>query len=182
MTITVKLEALNSGTNTYEFHTSESSNNQPKLLVDYVDNQDGVIPPQQPTLVSPSDGSILYDTTGDTLQIENSISLTWSASAGASAYKLYISDFNTITVFDSRVDPEISGTTFTPSSTLATGVVYEWWVQAINQTIPGPSSARWNFALGNPDHMRTIMMAHILTYTKIPPRFQIILMSMFEIQ
>ena len=67
------------------------------------------------------DGSILYDTTGDTLQIESSMSLTWSASAGASAYKLYISDFNTITVFDSRVDPEISGTTFTPSSTLATG-------------------------------------------------------------
>ena len=31
-------------------------------------------------------------------------------------------------------------------------MVYEWWVQAINQTIPGPSSARWNFALGNPDH------------------------------
>ena len=113
MTITVKLEALNSGTNTYQFHTSESSNNQPKLLVDYVDNQDGVIPPQQPTLVSPSDGNILYDATGDTLQIENSISLTWSASAGASAYKLYISDFNTITVFDSRVDPEIFGTTFT---------------------------------------------------------------------
>ena len=152
MTITVKLEAVNSGTNSYEFHTSESSNNQPKLLIDYVDNQDGVIPPQQPNLVSPTDGSILYDTTGDTLQIESSVSLTWSASAGASAYKVYISDFNTITVFDSRVDPEISGTTFTPSSTLTTGVVYEWWVQAINQTIPGPSSARWNFALGNPDH------------------------------
>ena len=27
-----------------------------------------------------------------------------------------------------------------------------WWVQAINQTIPGPSSSRWSFAIGDPIH------------------------------
>ena len=30
--------------------------------------------------------------------------------------------------------------------------MYEWWVQGVNQTIPGPSSQRWSFGVGDPEH------------------------------
>ena len=31
--------------------------------------------------------------------------------------------------------------------------MFTWWVQGVNQSIPGPSSARWNFAVGDPNHV-----------------------------
>ena len=55
-------------------------------------------------------------------------------------------------MFDSDYDSEINGNTFTPSVPFATGETYTWWVQAVNQFIPGPASQRWTFGIGNPTH------------------------------
>ena len=152
LSFTIILDAANVSSG-YDFHTSEGPENlQPKLVLEYVDNVGGIIPPSQPALTSPSDGSVLYDTTGETISSVNSVTLSWAASTGATAYILSLSNSTSIVTYDSRIDSEIVGNTFTSSSSLEVGEVYSWWVQAINQTIPGPSSSRWSFALGDPTH------------------------------
>ena len=40
--------------------------------------------------------------------------------------------------------------------------MFSWWVQGVNQSIPGPSSSRWSFAVGAPDH---VYNSNTLTYT-----------------
>ena len=152
LSFTIILDAANVSAG-YDFHTSEGSENlQPKLILEYVDNTDGIIPPSQPVLSLPLDGSVLYDTTQETIQSVDTVSLTWASSSGATAYILSLSNATSVVTFDSRVDSEIVGNTFTTSSPLVVGDVYSWWVQAINQSIPGPSSPRWSFALGDPVH------------------------------
>ena len=60
-------------------------------------------------------------------------------------------------------DEEINGTTFTFNSDLVPGEVYNWWVQAINGSIPGPASTRSTFAIGNPVN-NTYNSDHTWTY------------------
>ena len=152
LTFTIILDAANVSSG-YDFYTSEGPENlQPKLTLDYVDNIGGILPPSQPVLSSPLDGEVLYDTSGETISSVDSVSLSWGASTGATAYVLSLSNATTVVTYDSRIDSEIVGNTFTTSSPLEVGEVYSWWVQAINQTIPGPSSSRWSFAIGDPVH------------------------------
>ncbi|RPG73730.1 MAG: hypothetical protein CBE08_005480 [Euryarchaeota archaeon TMED248] len=152
LSFSIILDAANVSSG-YDFHTSEGPEYlHPKLVLEYVDNVGGIVPPSQPVLSSPSDGSVLYDTTGETISSVDSVSLSWAASSGATAYVLSLSNATSIVTYDSRTDSEIVGNTFTTSSSLEVGEVYSWWVQAINQTIPGPSSSRWSFALGDPLH------------------------------
>ena len=152
LSFTVILDAENASSS-YDFITSEGATNlQPNLVLEYVDNVGGIMPPSQPVLNTPIDGSVLYDVSSEIISSEDSVTLSWSPSSGASSYILFLSDSTGITTFDSRFDSEITGNTFTSSSSLNVGEVYTWWVQGINQTIPGPSSSRWNFAIGDPVH------------------------------
>ncbi|MDG1551255.1 MAG: DNRLRE domain-containing protein, partial [Candidatus Poseidoniaceae archaeon] len=152
LSFTVILDAENVSAG-YDFVTSEGATNlQPKLVLEYVDNVGGIMPPSQPVLSLPLDGSILYDSSSDIISSQDTVTLSWSQSTGASSYILFLSDSTGITTFDSRFDSEIIGNTFTSSSSLNVGEVYTWWVQGINQTIPGPSSSRWTFAIGDPIH------------------------------
>ena len=152
LSFTVILDAENVSSS-YDFVTSEGATNlQPKLVLEYVDNVGGIMPPSQPVLSLPLDGSILYDLSSDIISSQDTVTLSWSQSTGASSYILFLSDSTGITTFDSRFDSEITGNTFTSSSSLNVGEVYTWWVQGINQTIPGPSSSRWTFAVGDPVH------------------------------
>ena len=150
LSFTIILDAENVSSS-YDFVTSEGIETlQPKLVLEYVDNIGGILPPSQPILNTPVDGTILYDVSSEIISILDSVTLSWSPSTGASSYLLFLSDSSGITTFDSRFDSEISGNTFTTSSSLDEGEVYTWWVQGINQNIPGPSSSRWNFAVGDP--------------------------------
>ena len=152
LSFTVILDAENVSSS-YDFITSEGATNlQPKLVLEYVDNVGGILPPSQPILNSPQDGSVLYDTSSDIIVSQDIVTLSWSQSTGASSYLLFLSDSTGITTYDSRFDSEINGNTFTSTSSLNVGEVYTWWVQGINQTIPGPSSSRWTFAVGDPTH------------------------------
>ena len=117
----------------------------------YIENIGGLTPPSQPTLVTPSNGDILYDTTGDVATAPQNIQLNWVQSPDATDYILYISNQNNVVTYDSIIDSSIQGNSFT-SNQFTPGEVYEWWVQGVNQTIPGPSSQRWSFGVGNPEH------------------------------
>ena len=151
MTFSFKLESTTVSSTYFEFLSSENQLGKPKLILTYVDNIAGVTPPSQPTLISPSDSEILYDTSGVTLQTVSQTSLTWSPVTSASSYKVFIDDKQQVTVYDSLYDSEINGNTLTSSQFIG-GETYTWWVQAYTQNIPGPSSARWTFALGDPVH------------------------------
>jgi len=136
-----------------EFYSSEGAETvQPKLVLEYVDNVGGISPPSQPVLSNPIDGSVLYDTSSDIISTIDSTTLSWMPSSGATSYIVSISDSVSIDTYDSRYDSEIVGNTFSTSELLVAGEVYSWWVQAINQSIPGPSSSRWSFGIGNPVH------------------------------
>ena len=116
----------------------------PKLILTYIENIGGLTPPSQTTLISPSNGEIIYDTTNVIVSSPQDIQLTWALSPDASDYVLFIKNQNNIISYDSRIDTSIQGNSFTSNQFLP-GEVYEWWVQGVNQTIPGPSSQRWSF-------------------------------------
>ena len=151
-TISFVLSPQSGVTNFVDFYSSESQNSlRPKLKLTYIENIGGLTPPSQPSLVTPSNGDILYDTTGDVATAPQNIQLNWVQSPDATDYILYISNQNNVVTYDSRVDSSIQGNSFT-SNQFTPGEVYEWWVQGVNQTIPGPSSQRWSFGVGNPEH------------------------------
>ena len=152
-TFSFKISADSSTTNFIEVYSSDNNGNtMPSLLLTYLENINGYTPPSQPTLISPIDGEILYDTTNPIITNPQSVQLQWSPAIGADNYKLYISNQSSTVIYDSRQDSEITGTSFS-SSNFAVGEVYQWWVQGLNQTIPGPSSQIWAFATSNPQHI-----------------------------
>ena len=139
-------------TSFFDVYSSESPNAvRPMLKLTYIENIGGLTPPSQTTLTTPNNGDILYDTTGDVAAAPQSIQLSWVPNPDATDYILYISNQNTVTTIDSRVDSSIQGNSYTFNQ-LNPGEVYEWWVQGVNQTIPGPSSQRWSFGVGDPEH------------------------------
>jgi len=150
-TLSVMLQAVGTPAASSSFYSSDYFNDthKPRLVLEYVDNVDGVVPPAQPSLIGPADGAILYNTSEWVLTSMDKPQLTWNAVANATGYILTVSDIDGVQKYRSWIDTEINGTTFTFSDNLSTGQVYEWWVQAINGSIPGPSSARRAFALGN---------------------------------
>ena len=139
-------------TNSVDFYSSESGIfDRPVLRLTYIENIGGLTPPSQTVLSSPANGEVIYDTSSEIVQSPQSVQLNWVQSSDATDYILYIKNQNNINTYDSRFDAAISGNTFT-SSQFQPGEVYEWWVQGVNQTIPGPASQRWSFGIGNPDH------------------------------
>ncbi|HII57763.1 MAG TPA: DNRLRE domain-containing protein, partial [Candidatus Poseidoniaceae archaeon] len=75
MTFSFKLEPTTVSSTYFEFLSSENQIDKPKLILTYVDNIAGLTPPSQPTLISPVDSEILYDTTGIMLQTVGQTSL-----------------------------------------------------------------------------------------------------------
>jgi len=122
----------------------------PQLVLDYIDNTDGILPPAQPVLTYPNDGDVLYQTGQRLLSPEQNPTLTWSPVSNATGYIVTISNESGQYKFRSWETSSINGTTFRFNQSLNAGDTYEWWVQAVNQSVPGPSSSRYSFAIGDP--------------------------------
>ncbi|MDP7000739.1 MAG: DNRLRE domain-containing protein [Candidatus Poseidoniaceae archaeon] len=151
-TLTVMLAVIGTPGATHEFRSSEYSSvdERPNLIFDYVDNSQGITPPAQPTLLNPIDGDVLYDDSNWILQSATRPVLEWNAVANATDYILTIANATGQTKYRSWSTSGFGNSNFTLSTDLAAGESYEWWVQAVNGSIPGPSSSRWTFAIGNP--------------------------------
>ncbi|MEC7111290.1 MAG: DNRLRE domain-containing protein [Candidatus Thermoplasmatota archaeon] len=155
LSMTVRLDVVGTPSSTMTFVSSESTSNtsrHPQIHLEYVDNVDGILPPSQPTLSAPADGAVLYDTSDFQLDSGDAPTLTWAALPDATDYILTLSGPSGVSSYRSWVDSAfLTNTSFRIDATLDVGVAYEWWVQGVNQSIPGPSSSRWSFALGDPD-------------------------------
>ncbi len=164
-TISFTLSAQSGVTNFVDFYSSENVDSlRPVLRLTYIENIGGLTPPSQTVLSSPSNGEIIYDTSSEVIASPQSVQLNWVQSPDATDYILYINNQNTVLSYDSRVDSSIQGNSFT-SSQFMPGEVYEWWVQGINQTIPGPSSQRWSFGIGEPSHYYNNDGTYVFTVT-----------------
>ncbi|DAC16409.1 MAG TPA: DNRLRE domain-containing protein, partial [Candidatus Poseidoniaceae archaeon] len=156
LSMTVRLEVVGTPSSTMTFVSSESTSNtsrHPQIHLEYVDNVDGILPPSQPTLSAPADGTVLYNTSGFQLESGDAPTLSWAALPDATDYVLTLSGPSGVATYRSWVDSAfLTNTSFRIDATLDAGVAYEWWVQGVNQSIPGPSSSRWAFALGDPDN------------------------------
>ena len=150
-TMTIMLKSVGTPMSGHSFYDNlHSGSLKPKLVLDYVDNVDGVIPPAQPVLTYPADGAILYNTSTWVLESLDRPQLTWNSVTNATGYVVTIAKTDGQQTYKSWQNSEINGTTFTFSQDLVAGDVYSWWVQAINGSIPGPSSSRRTFAIGSP--------------------------------
>ena len=154
-TMTVMLARVGSTSSSHLFYSSDYNDPdyRPHLVLDYVDNVDGVVPPSQPSLVSPNDGEVLYEQLNGQLTSDQQPVLTWNPVAGATGYIVTIENDSGPTKYKSWEDSEITNTTFSFNDDLPQGSQLTWWVQAVNQSIPGPSSSRWSFAVGEPNHV-----------------------------
>ncbi|MCS5532792.1 MAG: DNRLRE domain-containing protein [Candidatus Poseidoniaceae archaeon] len=155
MTMSVMLKVVGTPGTTHRFFSSDYSTNEsrrPQLVLDYVDNTAGIIPPGQPSLQFPLDGSVLYDSSEIILQSQSNPVLSWNTVTGASGYIVTIANSTGVYKYKSWESSYINGTTFRFNNVLDAGDVFSWWVQGVNQTIPGPSSPRWSFAIGDPSH------------------------------
>ena len=149
-TISFKLQIVSGLNNYIQFHSSETTSGiKPIINLTFIENLDGYLPPGQVNLVAPADGEILYDVNGGLVTYVSSVDLDWSLLPDATSYKLFISNSSGVYIFDSLIDSEIIGNQFT-SNMFSSGSSYQWWVQAYNQSIPGPPSPRWSFGLGDP--------------------------------
>ena len=164
-TMTFMLAMIGSTGSSHSFYSSEYSDStyHPHLVLDYVDNVNGIVPPGQPMLTSPADGQVLYAEENGLLTPSTQPALTWTPVTGATGYIVTVSNQTGVYKFKSWEDSEITNTTFRFSENLTEGQLFSWWVQGVNQSIPGPSSARWSFAVGDPDH--TYNNDYTYTYT-----------------
>ena len=151
-TMTIQLKMVGSGSSLHTFASGEYATEslRPTLRVDYVDNVAGVVPPAQPVLLSPLDGAVLYDTTNNLLESLDKPVLNWNTVAGATGYIVTIRNESGQYTFKSATSNQITGTSFTFADTVDPGSTFEWWVQAVNGSIPGPSSSRWIVGIGDP--------------------------------
>ena len=166
LTMTILLKSVGTPSTNHAFYSSEGINEtyRPRLVVQYVDNVNGIQPPAQPVLTSPQDGQVLYNITAPTLQPDDKPILTWSAVSGATGYVVTIANETGVYKFNSWEASEIIGTSFRFTDSLTTGEVFTWWVQGVNQSIPGPSSSRWSFAIGDPHHTDNSDLTYTYTF------------------
>ena len=152
LTLSVKLVAVGSGGSLHTFASGEYATEslRPTLRMDYVDNVAGVVPPAQPVLLSPLDGAVLYDTSTNLLDSLDKPVLNWNTVSGATGYIVTIRNASGQYTFKSATSSQITGTSFTFGNNLSPGSTFEWWVQAVNGSIPGPSSSRWVVGMGDP--------------------------------
>ena len=151
-TMTIMLTSVGTPSTGMVFHSSDYWNNslRPKLEVEYVDNANGSLPPAQPTLISPIDGQAVYQENNWILSADTQPMLEWNPVQNATGYIVTISNASGRNKYRSWEDTGFNGSTYLISSDLSPGEKYEWWVQAINGSIPGPSSSRWSFGIGSP--------------------------------
>ena len=151
-TMTIQLKMVGSGSSLHTFASGEYATEslRPTLRIDYVDNVAGVVPPAQPVLLSPLDGAVLYDTTNNLLESLDKPVLNWNTVAGATGYIVTIRNESGQYTFKSATSSQITGTSFTFADAVDPGSTFEWWVQAVNGSIPGPSSSRWIVGIGDP--------------------------------
>tara|TARA_B110000467_G_scaffold7684_1_gene6746 strand:- start:4829 stop:13990 length:9162 start_codon:yes stop_codon:yes gene_type:complete len=163
MTMTVMLEVVGTPYTNHQFYSSDYINEsfRPRIVLEYIDNVDGIQPPTQPSLTYPTDGKVLYNTSGSLLTPDASPVLSWAPSIGATGYIVTIANQSGVYKFRSWEGTSITNSTFRFPTSLDTGEVFQWWVQGVNQSIPGPSSSRWSFAIGDPTHTDN----NDLTYT-----------------
>ena len=166
LTMTILLKSVGTPSTSHAFYSSEGSNEdyRPRLVVQYVDNVNGIQPPAQPVLTSPQDGQVLYNISAPTLQPDDKPVLSWSAVSGATGYVVTIANETGVYKFNSWEANEIIGNTFRFTDSLTTGEVFTWWVQGVNQSIPGPSSSRWSFAIGDPHHADNSDLTYTYTF------------------
>ena len=166
LTMTILLKTVGSPSTSHAFYSSDGSATEyrPQLVIDYVDNVNGILPPAQPTLTSPQDGSVLYNVSGDVLQSDDRPVLVWSPVSGATGYTLTIANETGVVKYNSWESSAITSTTFRFANSLTSGEVFTWWVQGVNQSIPGPSSPRWTFAIGSPNHVDNGDLTYTYTF------------------
>lgn len=154
-TMTIMLARVGTTSSSHTFYSSDYSDvdYRPHLVLDYVDNTAGINPPNQPSLASPNDGEVLYELMGGLLHPDTQPVLSWNPVAGATGYIVTIENETGPVKYKSWENSEITNTTFRFDDDLVEGSQYTWWVQAVNQSIPGPSSSRWSFAVGDPNHV-----------------------------
>ena len=164
-TMTFMLKMVGTSGSSHSFYSSDFSNASfhPHLVLDYVDNVNGIVPPAQPMLTGPLDGAVLYAENDGLLSASTQPALTWTPVSGATGYIVTVANQTGVYKFKSWEDSEITNTTFRFSNNLSEGQLFSWWVQGVNQSIPGPSSSRWSFAVGDPDH--TYNNDYTFTYT-----------------
>ena len=164
-TMTFMLKMVGTSGSSHSFYSSDFSNASfhPHLVLDYVDNVNGIVPPAQPMLTGPLDGAVLYAENDGLLSASTQPALTWTPVSGATGYIVTVANQTGVYKFKSWEDSEITNTTFRFSDNLSEGQLFSWWVQGVNQSIPGPSSSRWSFAVGDPDH--TYNNDYTFTYT-----------------
>ena len=165
-TMTIMLQRVGTSSTTHSFHSSDVTNEslRPRIVLDYVDNVAGIIPPAQPSLITPTDGEVLYEELSGLLVPELQPLLSWNPVTGATGYIVSIANESGVTKYRSWEDSEITNTTFRFSDNLSQSDVYSWWVQGVNQSIPGPSSARWSFAVGSPNHVFNSDLTYTYTF------------------
>ena len=154
-TMTFMLALVGSTGSSHNFYSSEYSDAdyRPHVVLDYVDNVNGIVPPAQPVLTTPADGEVLYEQDNGLLKAMTQPFLQWNPVSGATGYIVTIANESGVYKFRSWEDSQITNTTFRFDENLTEGSVFSWWVQGVNQSIPGPSSARWSFAVGEPNHV-----------------------------
>ena len=84
-----------------QFFTSESSTGKPQLILDYIENPNGIQVPPQVSLNQPLDGTVLYDTSDYLLQPGQLNSLSWNPIPSATSYRLFLTNSTTTMMFDS---------------------------------------------------------------------------------
>ena len=152
-TLSFKLSSTSGHNNLVEFHSSETSSGvKPTINLTYIENLDQYMPPTQPIPISPQDGEIIYDDATLPIGATQVVDLEWSQVTTSTSYKLFIKSNGLLSVYDSENDLRFNGNTFT-ASFFTPGQSYEWWIQAFNQSIPGPPSQKWFFGMGDPNHI-----------------------------
>ena len=164
-TMTFVLKRIGTTGSSHTFYSAEATGTtyDPYMVFEYVDNVNGILPPAQPVLVSPADGDVLYDDDGGMLVPAVQPVLSWQPVSGATGYIVTLSNSSGIYTYRSWEDSEITNTSFRFSDDLSAGQMITWWVKAVNQSIPGPASSRWSFAVGDPHQVNNY--DHTFSYT-----------------
>jgi len=152
--LTVAVTSNWSGTLWFSSAENQTSGFRPQLLMDYVDNPNGISPPPAAALISPGNLEVLYESNGMLLESPLRPTLSWQPITGATGYVLRLKEgSNNPVSHSSWIDSGFSAnlTSWTPSSDLSVQALYTWDVQAISGSIPGPRSSSWSFAIGDPD-------------------------------
>jgi hypothetical protein len=167
LTMTILLKSVGISSTNHRFHSSDSGIEtlRPRLVLEYIDNVNGIQPPSQPSLSNPADGSVLYNVSSALLEPDDSPMLSWSPATGATDYIITIANQSGVYKYRSwEIGSLFTGTTFRFPTSLDTGEVFQWWVQGVNQSIPGPSSSRWSFAIGDPTHVDNNDLTYSYTF------------------